>query len=727
MIYSIILFILFSFFSYRLIGIRGSVTRMLTSSILSLVFSSAIYYAFHLKNVPTQNKVILFDHYTFLYFITLIVVSLGFNLILEMMKPQDNDTEIDKPARTIDKIRYFVATKVRYMNLLLIISRNGLLKSTFQSDKEARTQHASVAFKNTLENSGGIFVKFGQFLSTRSDLFPKSFRDELSLLQEKVSSVPVDQVKKIIERELKQPIEDTFQYFDEEPLAAASIAQVHKATLHSGEEVIVKVLRPSLKKQLTIDINILANFSEILANKVTWARNIGIVNLTEGFIQNLYEEVDFSIELKNMQQMKKRQGPNVYIPKAFEKHSTNEILVMEFLDGVSINKMDSIIKDDNKKREIINNVFKEILTEIYDHGLFHGDPHPGNIFILKNGLPAFIDFGSVGRLSSMQRDGFKWLVIGMNRGNADSMDNGIKGLVENSDDINTKYLEQALSQFLAEHSLEGNIMDEMVKELIDMMSHFGLRFFPDVAGAFRSLITLQGSLQAIDPDFNLTIVIDNYLKSNINLRNMTHTAMENLEDDVLNLIPRVRALPRKIDNIVQQVESGKITFRMSLFDDKANVRYINSVLSLFFTFLDVFGYSGLGLSVIMLIRVASVIVEYNAILPQARQGFGTVHHAAFRVEDRSVLDEWDKRMTSFGFPTSGYVDRHFFESLYARVAPQILFEFATDGPGFMGDEPYETLGEKLSLPPFLEPKRAEIEKLVRPIDTVRSTKELIKE
>ncbi|MEI4620100.1 ring-cleaving dioxygenase [Bacillus pfraonensis] len=124
---------------------------------------------------------------------------------------------------------------------------------------------------------------------------------------------------------------------------------------------------------------------------------------------------------------------------------------------------------------------------------------------------------------------------------------------------------------------------------------------------------------------------------------------------------------------------------------------------------------------------ASVIVEHNVILPEAQQGFGTVHHAAFRVEDRSVLEEWIERMSSFGFHTSGYVNRHFFESLYARVVPQILFEFATDGPGFMGDEPYETLGEKLSLPPFLEPKRAEIEKLVRSIDTVRSTKEFIKE
>ncbi|WP_100333521.1 ring-cleaving dioxygenase [Bacillus alkalisoli] len=124
---------------------------------------------------------------------------------------------------------------------------------------------------------------------------------------------------------------------------------------------------------------------------------------------------------------------------------------------------------------------------------------------------------------------------------------------------------------------------------------------------------------------------------------------------------------------------------------------------------------------------ASIIAEHNDSLPQGQQGFGTVHHAAFRVEDRSVIDEWDNRLRSFSFQTSGHVDRYFFESLYARLAPNILFEFATDGPGFMGDEPYETLGEKLSLPPFLEPKREQIEKLVRPIDTVRSTKEIKKE
>lgn len=124
---------------------------------------------------------------------------------------------------------------------------------------------------------------------------------------------------------------------------------------------------------------------------------------------------------------------------------------------------------------------------------------------------------------------------------------------------------------------------------------------------------------------------------------------------------------------------------------------------------------------------ASVIVEEAKELPEARQGYGTVHHAAFRVEDRAELEQWIARLNSLRLPNSGFVDRFFFQSLYARVAPQILFEFATDGPGFMGDEPYETLGEKLSLPPFLESKREAIEKLVRPIDTVRSTKELVKE
>src|SRR5699024_6732031 len=212
-----------------------------------------------------------------------------------------------------------------------------------------------------------------------------------------------------------------------------------------------------------------------------------------------------------------------------------------------------------------------------------------------------------------------------------SMINGLKGLVENSEEVDEKKLKQALGQFLAEHNFEGNIMDDMGKELFDMMSSFGLRFFPDVAGAFRSLITLQGTLQMIEPNFNLTIVLDSYLKDQINLRNMTETTLGNMEDDLLNLLPKVRALPGKVDNIIQQVESGKITIRMSLFGDEDNVRYTNSVLALFFTgltgfatgllalgalflaqtedpgnysFLNIFGYSGLGLSVTMLIRVA---------------------------------------------------------------------------------------------------------------------------
>ncbi|PFA63008.1 ring-cleaving dioxygenase [Bacillus sp. AFS015802] len=124
---------------------------------------------------------------------------------------------------------------------------------------------------------------------------------------------------------------------------------------------------------------------------------------------------------------------------------------------------------------------------------------------------------------------------------------------------------------------------------------------------------------------------------------------------------------------------------------------------------------------------AQVIVEHDTSMPQSQQGYGTVHHVAFRVADREELNQWIDRIEGMGFHTSGYVNRFFFESLYVRVSPHILFEFATDGPGFMGDEPYETLGEKLSLPPFLESKRAEIESRVRPIDTTRSTKDIKKE
>lgn len=631
MVYSIILFIIFSFFSYRLIGIRASLKRGLIASLLSFAFSSAVFYVFHLQNELPKKDLFYFDHYTFLYFITLVVVSLGFSLILEMTKVQVENSKLDASISTFDKMKYFVATRIRYINLLFIISKNGLLKSTFQANQKKRKQLASVAFRKTLEHAGGIFVKFGQFLSTRSDLFPQSFLNELSLLQEQVYPVEVDQVKNVIETQFNDSIKNLFQYFDEAPLAAASMAQVHRATLHNGDEVIVKVLRPRLKRQLAIDINILTNFARLLDQKTVWARRIGIVRLTEGFIQNLYEEANFLLELNNIQQMSNIQNPKVYIPKVYEDYSTSEVLVMEYLDGVSINKIDSMIKDDQKKHAIIDAIFKEMLAEIFEDGVFHGDPHPGNIMLLKNGEPAFIDFGSVGRLSALQKRGFKWLLIGLNKENVDSMISGVKDLVENSEEIDDKLLKQSLSQFLVEHSFEGNIMEDMGKELFDLMSSFGLRFFPDVAGAFRSLITLQGSLQTINPDFNLSKVIDTYLKDKTSVKNVINDSFRDLEDNLLNFASKVKSYPEKIDNIVQQVESGKITFRMSLFSDEDNIKYVNSFLSLLFTglagfafgvlalgalflaqaedpsgysILDVFGYSGLALSVTMLIRVA---------------------------------------------------------------------------------------------------------------------------
>src|SRR5699024_10762978 len=172
---------------------------------------------------------------------------------------------------------------------------------------------------------------------------PKQFLEELSGLQDKVEPIPVEQIKTIIEAQLNDSIEKLFTNFDEQPLASASIAQVHKATLLSGEEVVLKVLKPNLKKQLKVDIHILENFANLLANRTTWARNIDIINLTEGFIQNLHEEVDFTIELKNTKEMKNIEDSKVYIPEIYSALSTSDILVIEYLDGVSINKIDDIV------------------------------------------------------------------------------------------------------------------------------------------------------------------------------------------------------------------------------------------------------------------------------------------------------------------------------------------------------------------------------------------------
>lgn len=632
MIYAVILFVLFSFVSYRLIGGTASKGKVFVSSIASLAFSSGIYYLFHLKGRPVQEGFIEFNHFTFLYFITLVIVSMSFTLLLEMVSNQEEEWEDDLSLNPIEKVSLFFKTKFRYVNLLWITARNGLLKSTLHTNKDQRHLEAAKALRNTLEHAGGMFIKFGQFLSTRTDLFSKPFIEELTELQENVRRVPTEQIKSLITEQLERPVEEIFESFDDEPLAAASIGQVHRARLKNGQEVVVKVLRPNLKNQVKVDITILRNFAKLLARKTTWARQTGIVELTEGFIQNLFEELDLSLELKNLQQMRKVRGENVYIPKAYEHYSTSGILVTEFVEGVSIHRICEIEKTMKiDRQEITASLYAEILDQIFTKGVFHSDPHPGNIYILKNGQPALIDFGSVGRLSAIQQNGFKWLLIGISKKNAESMVTGIKKLIENSEEINTKKLEQSLSQFLVEHTFDGDVMEEMGTDLFAIMNRYGLKFYPDVAGAFRSLITMQGSLQAINPEFSLASIMNQYVKDQLTMKNLREVIIGNLEDDVLNAIPKVKTFPKRMDNLLGNIENGDLKFNVSFFADEDNVRFINGVLSLFFTglvglsfgllslgalflaqtdiaegysFLDVFGYSGLGLSVIMLIRVS---------------------------------------------------------------------------------------------------------------------------
>ncbi|WP_052455694.1 hypothetical protein [Bhargavaea cecembensis] len=164
MIVSIVLFILFSFISYRLIGSENVRGKAVIASLFSLVFSSAAYYVFHLRSAGPQTRIFYFDHYTFLYFITLVVVSMGFSLILEMMSGHEEELE-DAPG-FFGRLRYFFSSRLRYLNLLTIVSKNGLLKSTLRPGGGIRSRETAAAFRNTLEKAGGIFVKFGQFLST---------------------------------------------------------------------------------------------------------------------------------------------------------------------------------------------------------------------------------------------------------------------------------------------------------------------------------------------------------------------------------------------------------------------------------------------------------------------------------------------------------------------------------------------------------------------------------
>src|SRR3989344_9437648 len=264
--------------------------------------------------------------------------------------------------------------------------------------KEKEGLKPEVMLRKTLERLGPTFIKFGQLLSVRPDLVPKEYVKELEKLQDSVPPFPYSEAKSIIEKELGKGLEHLFLDFEKAPIASASISQVYRATLKTGEKVAVKVQRPNVRQIMETDIEIMMYIAKLLENNIEAIKRFKPAKIVQEFKDWTEKEMDFKLEARNAKRFYDnfRGSKTVHIPKAYDELTSGKVLTLEFIEGIELHNLREIKKSRIDYGQVIKNGFEAIMTQVFVHGIFHADPHPGNIIIMKDNSIAFVDFGIVG-------------------------------------------------------------------------------------------------------------------------------------------------------------------------------------------------------------------------------------------------------------------------------------------------------------------------------------------
>ena len=487
---------------------------------------------------------------------------------------------IPRPATWPRSLRSRAARSRRYWQIVRIFTRCGV-RPLGRGLTGSRSAVLARSLSEALDQSGVVFVKFGQALSTRRDLLPPEFTAELGRLQDRVSPLPWTQIEQVLSTELGGT--GVFAGIDREPLAAASIAQVHAATLRTGERVVVKVLRPGVTSLVERDLDIIARLARRAEARAAWARTIGVVTLAEGFAVALREELDFRVEARNLTAVSAASGApdGVVIPRAHHDLSTSRVLVMERLDGEVLSQAAPGPLTGCDRERLARDLLDCLLRQIVIDGVFHADPHPGNIMLLADGRLGLIDFGSVGRLDSGLRAALQRLLLALDRRDPVALTDALLEVTARPDDLDEQALERSLGALLVRHLAAGRTPDAaLFTELFRLVTRHELAVPPEFAATFRALSTLEGGLTLLAPGFDIVAEAERFGQTQLSDRLRPASLKQTAADEVVALLPMLRRLPRRVDRIAAAVEGGRLSVNVRVLADERDRRTITGWIQL---------------------------------------------------------------------------------------------------------------------------------------------------
>ena len=564
--------LLFAFGVRRLIGLPLSPLRTLVAGLIAFFSASPIITAIGGPGVANNHSLLPELWFVILGVVIALLVGMVFLVISEALVPSGS---LPGPFYVLRGLRRQLGRTRRYSQISRILVRRGLLpyarggRRSELATAEGRARLAR-SLRLALEDGGVTFVKLGQVLSTRRDLLPPEFIGELSRLQDDAPQVPWPQVDGVLRAELGAEVDDVFAAFDREPIAAASIAQVHAATLTSGEVVVVKVCRPDVGGVVERDLDIIVRLAARLQRSTNWGRAVGAVELSHGFADALREELDLRIEARNMTAVAaaaaKRDGsvrvPVPYLPLCGEK-----VLVMEYLDG---RPLAAATMSADARATLARGLLDTLLCQVLLDGTFHADPHPGNVLLLTDGTLGLLDFGSVGRIDVGLRAALQRLLLALDRGDPAAMTDALLDVVERPEDLDEPRLERTLGRFAARHVAAGITPDvRMFTDLFRIVADHGLAIPPEIAAVFRALATMEGTLTQLAPGFDIVTEARRFAAEQLAERFSPDTLRQTAVDELASLLPLLRRLPRRIDRISGALETGRLTVNVRQFADPA--------------------------------------------------------------------------------------------------------------------------------------------------------------
>ena len=429
----------------------------------------------------------------------------------------------------------------------------------FTEPQESR----SVRLRKVLEELGPTFIKLGQILSVRPDLIPIDLCNELSKLQDRVPPFDYGDIKKQIKESLGSYPEELFSAFNSTPIAAASLGQAHQARLKTGEDVVVKVQRPDIRRTIETDIDILYTLAQLAGRYMADIKVFDPNSIVNEFSKVITKEIDFTHEAHNIDKFCKnfKDSTTVRIPKVFWEYTRSKVITTEEIKGIRLNDYLNQPHSSEEKMTVALNGANAILQQIFVDGFFHADPHPGNIFILPDNIVAFVDFGIVGRLDEDSRDAIVSLLIAVSMKNARGIIKALESLGAFTEDVPIRSFKHDINDFMERYydiPLKQIEISTVLQQAIDSMLRYKLKIPHQFHVLFKAITTIDGVARQLDPEFNTISHTRPFVEKLVRER---HDPSRMLKDAALyssELLDIIKIIPRDAYEILKKIKTGRL-------------------------------------------------------------------------------------------------------------------------------------------------------------------------